>query len=230
MTGLSKAKINAIVAETVSEILDRARAGVPEARTIRKRLSARLKQDSAADVTAIGLGIASAPAMKPARARWVGWELINAHKAAFASLDLAAIEALGAGNSSWDEVDGFGIDIFGPAWLRGQLTDDDVLAWARSQDLWKRRAALVGTVVLNTKTHGGHGDTRRTLMIADELLGDREDMVVKAMSWALRMLVNWDRPAVEAYLARHEDRLAPRAKRELRTKLRTGKKNAKKSD
>jgi 3-methyladenine DNA glycosylase AlkD len=52
-------------------------------------------------------------------------------------------------------------------------------------------------------------------------------MVVKAMSWALRMLVAWDRAAVETFLARHEDRLAARVKREVRTKLRTGKKTAK---
>ena len=164
--------------------------------------------------------------MKPARARWVGWELINQRKDALALLDLAMVEALGAGNSSWDEVDGFGLYIAGAAWLRGLIGDEDIVAWTQSEDLWRRRAALVATVVLNSKTHGGAGDAARTLMIAELLADDREDMVVKAMSWALRMLVPWDRAAVETFLARHDARLAARIKREVRTKLRTGKKNA----
>jgi 3-methyladenine DNA glycosylase AlkD len=90
----------------------------------------------------------------------------------------------------------------------------------------RRRAALVATVVLTIKAHGGTGDTKRTLAIAKALIDDREDMVVKAMSWALRCLADWDRAAVEAFLAEHEERLAARVKRETRTKLRTGKKNA----
>ncbi len=138
---------------------------------------------------------------------------------------MASVEALGAGNSSWDEVDGFGIYIFGATWLRGLIKDADVRRWAKDTDLWRRRAALVATVVLNLKAQGGRGDTRRTLDIATRLIDDRQDMVVKAMSWSLRSLVRWDKSAVENFLADHEDRLAARVKRETRTKLRTGKKN-----
>jgi DNA alkylation repair enzyme len=223
---LTPASIAAIARETVAETLAPGRAGVPEAREIRRRLSGRLKSESGGDVLAVGLAIASAPEMKAARARWVGWELIVRHKAAVSDLDLAMVMALGAGNSSWDEVDGYGLYIAGPAWLRGLITDEDVLAWTKSPDLWRRRAALVSTVVLNSRTHGGAGDARRTLMIADALAGDHQDMVVKALSWAVRTLVQWDRTAVEEFLARHDGLLAARVKREVRTKLRTGKKNA----
>ncbi len=225
---LTAANIAAIARETVAETLSRGRAGVPEAREIRRRLSARLKPESGADVLAIGLAIASAPEMKTARARWVGWELIVQHKGAVAGLDLAMVMALGAGNSSWDEVDGYGLYIAGPAWLRGLISDADVLAWTASPDLWRRRAALVATVVLNSKTHGGAGDVRRTLMIAEHLAADHEDMIVKALSWAVRTLVQWDRAAVEDFLVRHDGDLAARVKREVRAKLRTGRKNQKK--
>jgi 3-methyladenine DNA glycosylase AlkD len=51
------------------------------------------------------------------------------------------------------------------------------------------------------------------------LIDDRDDMEVKAMSWALRALTNWDRDAVERFLAFHESRLAGHVKREVRTKL-----------
>ena len=221
---LSKAERDRIVHDTVAELTGG--WGVPAARTVRRRLSARLKSVSGADVLAIAGGISRSPAMKARRARWVGWELINKHPDAVAALDLEAVEALGAGNSTWDEVDGYAIYVSGAAWLRGLIRDADVRAWTRSDDLWRRRAALVSTVVLNTKVHGGGGDTKRTLDIAKRLVDDREDMVVKAMSWALRCLVPWDRAAVEDFLAEHEARLAARVKRETRTKLRTGKKNA----
>jgi len=122
-------------------------------------------------------------------------------------------------------VDGYGIYITGAAWLRGRIRDADVRRWAKSEDLWRRRAALVSTVVLNTKSHGGQGDSRRTLAVAELLIDDREDMVVKALSWALRALVPWDRAAVESFLTEHDARLAARVKRETRTKLRTGRKN-----
>ena len=223
---LTKAERDDLAREAVDAVLGLRRRGVPGAREVRKRLSARLKGAHPADVIAIGASIAAAPAMKAHRARWVGWELINKHPAALDHLDPTTVETLGAGNSSWDEVDGYGIYIAGAAWLRGVVRDADVRRWAQSDDLWTRRAAMVSTVVLNTKTHGGTGDTKRTLAIAKVLIDDREDMVVKALSWALRCLVNWDRVAVETFLAEHEDRLAARVKRETRTKLRTGKKNA----
>ena len=213
-----------LIRETIAEVT--INRGVPRIRAVRRRLSARIKSANGHDVVAIGAAIAASPVMKAQRARWVGWELINKHSDALSTLDLASVEALGAGNSTWDEVDGYAIYISGAAWLRGRIRDADVRRWTQSSDLWRRRAALVSTVVLNSKTHGGRGDTRRTLDIAKRLVDDREDMVVKAMSWALRALVPWDRTAVVEFLVTHESRLAARVKRETRTKLRTGRKNA----
>jgi 3-methyladenine DNA glycosylase AlkD len=57
------------------------------------------------------------------------------------------------------------------------------------------------------------------------LSGDRDDMVVKALSWALRALAVRDPDAVRAFLVEYEDRLAPRVLREVRNKLSTGLKN-----
>jgi len=57
------------------------------------------------------------------------------------------------------------------------------------------------------------------------LANDHDDMVVKAMSWALRELVVHDPDAVRAFLSEHENALAARVKREVRNKLTTGLKN-----
>jgi hypothetical protein len=49
-------------------------------------------------------------------------------------------------------------------------------------------------------------------------------MVVKALSWALRALVRADREAVERYLEVNDAALPSLVKREVRTKLQTGRK------
>jgi 3-methyladenine DNA glycosylase AlkD len=156
--------------------------------------------------------------------RWVGYEIVYHHRAAREALDRAWVERLGRGISGWISVDTFCRYVAGPAWMHGGIDDATVMAWTRSDDRWWRRAALVATVPLNLTAAGGSGDTGRTIPICAALVDDRDDMVVKAMSWALRQLSTWDAPAVEAFLADHDDRLAARVRREVRTKLATGRK------
>lgn len=60
------------------------------------------------------------------------------------------------------------------------------------------------------------------------LVTDRDDMVVKALSWALRDLAKRDPGAVRAFVEAHAAALAPRVRREVAHKLTTGLKNPKK--
>jgi 3-methyladenine DNA glycosylase AlkD len=83
----------------------------------------------------------------------------------------------------------------------------------------------VSTVALNNKARGGSGDTDRTLTICDMLVEDRDDMVVKALSWALRELSKRDPEAVRKFMEENKRRLAPRVTREVNNKLQTGLKN-----
>jgi 3-methyladenine DNA glycosylase AlkD len=99
-----------------------------------------------------------------------------------------------------------------------------VQRWAASPDRWWRRAALVSTVPLNLRSRGGVGDAGRTLEVCRRLAGDGDDLVVKALSWALRELVVWDPEAVRRFLDAHEV-LAARVRREVRSKLETGRKH-----
>jgi 3-methyladenine DNA glycosylase AlkD len=156
--------------------------------------------------------------------RFFGDELIANHAGAGAAAALGRdeVEALGAGMDSWDQVDCFALYIAGPSWRSGQIDDALVQAWAASPDRWWRRAALVATVALNSRARGGNGDTARTLAVCEKLISDRDDMVVKAMSWALRALSATDRAGVTAFLAANQAQLAPRVLREVRTKLETG--------
>jgi hypothetical protein len=157
--------------------------------------------------------------------RFFADELIVNHPTAPRSLGRQQLQDLGRGLASWDDVDCFACYLSGPAW-REHLIDDSVIAeWAASGDRWWRRAALVSSVPLNVKARGGKGDTERTLWVCSLLIDDRDDMVVKALSWALRALAERDASAVQAFVSQHESRLAPRVRREVATKLKTGRKN-----
>ena len=159
--------------------------------------------------------------------RFLAYELLNKHKAALGSLGLRDLERLGEGLGSWGDVDMFAVYLSGPAWREWQVADADIESWAESDDRWWRRAAVVSTVPLNSKARGGFGDVARTLAICDRLKHDRDDMVVKAISWALRELAKRDPDAVRDFLEEHADHLAARVRREVTNKLTTGVKNPK---
>lgn len=157
--------------------------------------------------------------------RFIAYELVSAHREALRSLHAKTLEQLGTPLNSWESVDTFCSYLAGPAWRERQVPDSLIKRWARSRDRWWRRAALVSTVPLNSKARGGSGDTRRTLMICGMLVGDRDDMVEKALSWALRELAKRDPASARAFLREHEGVLGARVLREVRNKLATGLKN-----
>jgi 3-methyladenine DNA glycosylase AlkD len=205
----------------LAELRRRPPRNTPAWRTLRRKWSAELAGQAPNRVIAIAQGLVS----EGPWARLTAYELIAAHRGAVDALGITAIRRLARGLSDWPSVDTFGCYIAGPAWRVGVLGARCIRNWARSPDRWRRRLALVCTVALNVPARGGHGDTGKTLAICGLLIDDRDDMVVKAMSWALRALVRWDRAAVKQFAADHEARLAPRVIREVNTKLRTGRKN-----
>ena len=194
---------------------------VPALRALRREYSKRLQTLPAEDV----VEIAAALIVRGRVHRFVGDELIATRADALRTLDLAQIQRLGAGMSTWDQVDCFAPYLSGPAWREGRIDDKAIAAWAKSKDRWWRRAALVSTTALNVKARGGSGDARRTLAVCRLLIEDRDDMVVKALSWALRALAQSDPVAVKRFLKENEDRLAALVLREVRRKLETGRKN-----
>ena len=189
-------------------------------RKLRRKYSKRLHDKDAVYVLEIAHLI-----LTSGKHRWSAYELIQDHPDAFHSLDRQSLEALGQGINSWSSVDCFSRTLSGPAWRDGLISEDTISDWARSADRWWRRAALVSTVALNVISHGGRGDTINTLSICGMLISDYDDMVVKALSWALRALIVHDPTEVEKFICAHEDVLAARVKREVRNKLRTGLKN-----
>lgn len=143
------------------------------------------------------------------------------------SLNSRKLRLLGQGIDSWAAVDTFACYLSGPALREGNISDSTIISWYRSKDRWWRRAAIVSTVPLNNKARGGLGDSERTLAICRLAIDDRDDMVIKALSWALRELAKRDERSVEGFITNNKALLAPRVLREVENKLKTGLKNPK---
>lgn len=194
---------------------------VPEWRVFQRAWSRQLRSRPAREVIRIAAKLMDAGSW----GRLTAYELVANHPGGIGALTPAAIRRFGRGLADWGSVDSFSCYLAGPAWREGRLPTREVHAWLRSEDRWQRRAAVVCTVALNVRARGGRGDVARTLAVCRQVVNDHDDMVVKALSWALRSLVEWDRTAVSAFLVEHHSTLAGRVKREVNSKLRTGRKN-----
>lgn len=104
--------------------------------------------------------------------------------------------------NNWDLVDASARDIVG-AYLAAR-SRRPLYRLARSASLWERRIAIVATHHFIRQ-----GDFADTLKIAELLLGDREDLIHKAVGWMLREVAKRDQIVVEKFLRQHH-RTMPR--------------------
>lgn len=102
--------------------------------------------------------------------------------------------------NNWDLVDSSAHLILGP---HLQDTDRRLLdRLARSRSLWDRRIAMLTTLCYIRQ--GDHGDALR---IAKLLIGDREDLIHKAVGWMLREIGNRDPGVERGFLDVHAARM-----------------------
>jgi 3-methyladenine DNA glycosylase AlkD len=196
---------------------------VPDVRRIARAHARALARDPAQAVE-VGLALV---AQRNHDSRQVAYEVLGAIPAARDGLSAKRLEAFAAGNDNWAAVDAFCSTLSGPQYGKGLLAPAVLERWARSRDPWWRRAALA-----TVATSFQRGSLRASAPVAPSirvcglLVDDRHDHVVKSLSWALRNLTSRDRGVVERFLGEHDAQLAARVRREVRTKLATGTKNA----
>jgi 3-methyladenine DNA glycosylase AlkD len=218
--------VDAVVAEIVARIRQLPGLSTQPVRSLRRQFSRHLADAKPEVVIEIGRRLLAHAGF---HYRFFAYELINRHPKALQSLQKNELVQLASRLDSWEAVDTFTLELAGPCWRERKVPDSLIEAWAKSKDRWWRRVALVCTVALNNKARGGTGDTQRTLKVCRMLASDRDDMVVKAQSWALRELAKRDPQRVREFLTDHQSTLASRVLREARNKLATGLKNPRKN-
>ncbi len=81
--------------------------------------------------------------------------------------------------------------------------------WARSDDMWKRRAAILSQIRCKAGT-----DLDLLYACIEPNVADREFFIRKAIGWALRQYAWTDPAEVTRYVRRHRTRLSPLSVRE----------------
>lgn len=98
--------------------------------------------------------------------------------------------------NNWDLVDSSALQIVGH-----HLFDKDrspLRVLAKSQDIWERRVAIIASYYFIREY-----DFNETLLLAEILLHDEEDLIHKAVGWMLREVGNRSRPTEEVFLKQH---------------------------
>ena len=116
--------------------------------------------------------------------------------------DLELIERLIRESKTWALVDVLSGDVVGELILRNPKVAATLDAWAKDDDFWVRRSALLAQLL--PLKHGA--SFRRFASYADAMLDEREFFIRKAIGWVLRETAK--RRPDEVY-----DWLAPRAHR-----------------
>ena len=115
-----------------------------------------------------------------------------AQKQAMFDLYLKRVEYV----NNWDLVDASAHKIVGAHLEAGKK--DLLFEWVRDASLWRRRIVIIATYWYIKR--GGFDEF---LLLAEQLLNDKEDLIHKAVGWMLREVGKQDRAAEEAFLRRH---------------------------
>ncbi len=102
--------------------------------------------------------------------------------------------------NNWDLVDATAEHILG-AWLH-RRSRRPLRRLAASDSLWERRMAVLATFHFIKR-----GEFEETLRLAQRLLGDREDLIHKAVGWMLREVGKRSPATAEDFLRRHYRRM-----------------------
>ncbi|MCX5708258.1 MAG: DNA alkylation repair protein [Candidatus Omnitrophica bacterium] len=95
--------------------------------------------------------------------------------------------------NNWDLV-----DLSAPQIVGAYLADKDkkpLYRLARSKSLWERRIAIIATFNFIKDN-----DFKETLILAEMLLGDKEDLIHKAVGWMLREVGKREQEKLERFL------------------------------
>lgn len=143
-------------------------------------LADRLVEDRILEVKSVGIEVVAryrrdfTPAALP---RWKRW-LAENH------------------SSNWATTDAICGALIGPLILKHPELGARLRVWARDRNMWVRRASIVGLIPRARK-----GESLDLVYeIARRLHSDREDLIQKAVGWALREAGKTDMPRLERYL------------------------------
>ena len=119
--------------------------------------------------------------------------------------DMPWLIALVRKSKSWAYVDWIAPKVIGDVIARGPRARKRLRVWAKDDDFWVRRTALLAE---HDALRAGGGDFALWSRLAESMLDEREFFIRKAIGWVLRE-VSKKRPELTyAFLRKHRDRVS----------------------
>jgi 3-methyladenine DNA glycosylase AlkD len=106
-------------------------------------------------------------------------------------------------SANWATTDAICGALIGPLIVVHPALADRLRTWSRDRNMWVRRASIVGLIPLARR--GASLDV--VYEIAERLHGDREDLIQKAVGWALREAGKADMPRLARYVRANGPRI-----------------------
>src|SRR5262249_27107822 len=131
--------------------------------------------------------------------------------------DVRLLEALIRASQTWALIDILAPYAMGALVERKPALASALRRWARDEDFWVRRAALLSLLL---PLRRGQGDFTLFEELAVPLLPDKEFFVRKAIGWVLRETAKKQPALVERFLRQHGEAMSGLSKREAQKGLR----------
>jgi 3-methyladenine DNA glycosylase AlkD len=160
--------------------LDFLGVSMPAMRSVVKRFLAQRPATSRVELTALARALWSAPVFER---RAVAVELLIARDDLLTTHDMRLAERLIRGSKTWALVDPLAVAVAGGLVSRFPVEAATLDRWARDEDFWVRRAAILA---LLGPLRRGEGDFARFARYADGMLEETEFFIRKAIGWVLR--------------------------------------------
>ena len=119
--------------------------------------------------------------------------------------DLSLLIELVRDAKTWALVDWLATKVFGPIVARDARAKKQLDRWARDQDFWVRRTALLS---LHDPLLAGKGDFDHFARLATPMLQEREFFIRKAIGWILRSTAKRTPELTITYVSEHAAQMA----------------------
>lgn len=135
----------------------------------------------------------------------VAIELLDLRKELLQAEDLARCETMLRTSHTWAYVDSLAASVVGSLVVRYPQLTDTLDRWAKDQDFWIRRSAMLALLL---PLRRGEGDMDRFLRYADGMLQEKEFFIRKSIGWVLRESARKRPEVVRDFLGARLDRVS----------------------
>ncbi len=106
-------------------------------------------------------------------------------------------------STGWDMVDDISIHLVGTVLEKDKKAYKYLKKWSRSDNFWMRRASLISQILLFRKDAG---DKKLFFKFAEDMIGEKEFFIRKAIGWALREIAKASPEEAFDFLMKVKDR------------------------